>query len=203
MILKALLVLGAVVVGGSLVVGITQVDAPTEAKADAPTKEEINEMIANYPQNHIFTEEMSEKVTAYNESVEFNEEPTHVSWKDNPTVVGAVVVYLREDEVLQKKIRFNLPYGSLLHYNTFEKGFYPQELLDQSIERDVSILESVKAMSDNAPLNTLIDETIKGINEARTNGDAEGYFEAWTDLDAFNDRIGELSGPSWIIAPVS
>ena len=52
---KALIVLSAVLVGGSLVVGFTHVDAPTKAKADAPTKEEINEMIANYPQNQVFT----------------------------------------------------------------------------------------------------------------------------------------------------
>lgn len=192
---KAFLVLSAVLVGGSLVVGFTHVDAPTKAKADAPTKEEINELIANYPQNQVFTPEMSEKVTAYLETVEMNEEPSHESVKDNPTVNRAVDVYLRENEALQKKIRFNLPYGSLLHYNTFEKGFYPQELLEQSVERDVPILETVKAMSENTPLNTLIDETIKGITEARTNGDAYGYFEAWAKLDAFHDRIGELSDP--------
>ncbi|WP_010280884.1 hypothetical protein [Bacillus timonensis] len=192
---KVLIISGTVVVGASLVVGFTKVDAPTEAKADAPTKEEINEMMKDYPKNTPLTPEMSDKVTKYLETVEMNEEPSHESWKDNPTVVGAVVVYQREDEALQKKIRFTLPYGSLLHYNTFEKGFYPQELLDQSVERDLPILESVKAMSDNAPLNILIDETIEGITVAMTNGDAEAYFEAWAHLDSFHDRIGELSDP--------
>ncbi|WP_099355138.1 hypothetical protein [Fredinandcohnia onubensis] len=192
---KALIVLSGVLVGGSFVVGFTHVDAPIKAKADAPTKEEINEMIANYPQNQVFTPEMSEKVTAYRETVEMNEVPSHESMKDNPMVNRAVEVYLQEDEALQKKIRFNLPGGDLLHFITFEKGFYPQELLNESVERDVPILESVKAMSDNTPLNTLINETIKGITEARTNGDAYGYYEAWAKLDGFRDRIGELSDP--------
>ncbi|MFS0824614.1 hypothetical protein [Bacillus sp. 1P02SD] len=200
---KALLVLGAVVVGGSLVVGFTHVDAPSEAKAEtpsevkvsAPTQEEINEMIEDYPKNTPLTQEMSNKVRKYLETVEKNEEPSFESMKNNPTVTAAVLAYQQEDEALQKKIRFNLPSSELLHYTTFEKGFYPQDLLDQSVERDIPILTSVKSMSDNVAFNGLIDETIEGITEARANGDAEGYFNSWAKLDVFRDIIGELSRP--------
>ncbi|MEH7380880.1 hypothetical protein V7138_10405 [Bacillus sp. JJ1533] len=200
---KALLGLGAVVIGGGLVVGFTHVDALSEAKAEkqsevkvnAPTKEEINEIIKDYPKNTPLKPEMSDKVTKYLETVEKNEEPSFETMKNNPTVTAAVFAYQQEDEALQKKIRFNLPSSSLLHYNTFEKGFYPQDLLNQSVERDIPILESVKSMSENVALNGLIDETIEGITEARTNRDAEGYFKAWAKLNALNDIIGDLSRP--------
>ena len=190
--MKKLVLIGSIIVGG-VVTGFTQVDAPKEAKAEAPTKEEINEMVEDYPLNTMFTQKMSDKMSAYYNSIEKNEAPTpDDALKDDPTVTAAVATYTAEDEATQKEIRFMLQSSDLIHFNTYEQGVYPQELLDQSVERDVRILQSVQSLSDNVPLNKLIDETIEGISGA---ADGYTYLEAWSKLDVFNYIIGELSRP--------
>jgi len=187
---KAIFVLSSVFIGGGLVVGFAQADAPTELKAKerATTKEEIIEMAKDYPLNVPFTEVMSEKVNRYVDSIELNEVP---SFEVNDRNVSlAFIDYKREDAETKQKIRFALPKGDLNFFGTYEKGVYPQELLKQSIERDIPILEHVKSLSDNAALNQLVDEAIEGLSAAASPYE---YYESWAKLDAFVDQIGELS----------
>jgi hypothetical protein len=59
-----------------------------------------------------------------------------------------------------------MPFGELVHFNTFEKGFYPQELLEQTVEAHVPILSSVRAISESEALDAIVDETEKQMREA-------------------------------------
>ena len=91
---------------------------------------------------------------------------------NDPLIVEAVDYLTNEQNTeLNQRILRRMPFGELVHFNAFEKGVYPQELLDQAVEAHSPILWSIKEMSENESLDAIIDETeAKMIEAAKTTG---------------------------------
>ncbi|MCQ6277320.1 hypothetical protein JMM81_20820 [Bacillus sp. V3B] len=186
---KLLFGIGSLIVGGSIVTGymVTKADAPTkEEVVQNFNEEQFIERVKNYPKNTFFTEDLQKQANQYTKSIERNEEPPidRSLTSDNAEAIEYLVEGKKQD------ILRHMPFGELRLYETFEQGYYPQELLDEAVATYEPILNSVKAMSENETLDKIVDQTIVEMKEAAANGDAFGYLEAWNDINVIKETAG-------------
>ncbi|HEY2420429.1 MAG TPA: hypothetical protein VGI04_03400 [Neobacillus sp.] len=168
----------------------TLLNDPTVTEA-IDVQKDFYEKLKTYPKNQVLSDELQKEANRIRENTELNEEPTRdQTLLNDPTVAEAIDYLVRTDKEKSHKILLYMPYGELVHYITFQKGFYPQELLNEAVETHAPILHSIKAMSESEALIKIIDETETKMREAAKNGDAFGYLQAWNKIDIIKETAG-------------